>query len=140
MDKSKLTIQRPEGIPEWAEIGVMVMVRLMGAPLWEGPYPLQGYDFDDGTFRVDGKWWSEAKPYIRWQPEPEEWVAFWDECDNVFSIGVYQEQKRTYDALLHRIKNITFTWQHVARLVDDDGNPIDLRCTVEELKERTVWL
>lgn len=27
MDKSKLTIQRPEGCPEWADIGVLVMVK-----------------------------------------------------------------------------------------------------------------
>ena len=64
IDKSKLTIQRPEGIPEWAEIGVMVWVKDEDTQEWSGPYPLQGYDCSCGgyMFRAGATWWDKARP------------------------------------------------------------------------------
>jgi hypothetical protein len=136
MKDSRLTIQRPEGCPEWAELGVMVIVRVKHAPLWEGPYPLAGYDANDQTFRAEGEWWNEAKPYIKWQPETGEWCAFWDAGARNYIVKQYKDNRSLRNAqTLDKIP-----YDHVARLVDDNGNLIDLRCSVEELKERTEWL
>ena len=146
IDKSRLTIQRPEGCPEWAEIGVMVMVRDEDTMPWEGPFPLKGYMGQNAPFSffLAASGWTyakQAKPYIKWQPEPGEWVAFWDDCEFTVSVGKYKETSIFSDGLVkHKITDLSFTWDHVARLVDDDGNLIDLRCSVAELKERTVWL
>jgi len=139
IDKSRLTIQRPEGCPEWAEIGVWVMVRQEPSDEWDGPYPLEGFDSADQTFWAGYDWWLKAKPYIKWQPELGEYVAFWD--GDSFDVSI-----RQYKCELAQSRFGIFgdhygtVWEHCARLVDDDGNLIDLRCSVEELKERTVWL
>ena len=142
MDKSKLTIQRPKGCPEWAEIGVMVMVRDKKSEPWKGPYPLLGYDpnlvyefcVQESENSVG---FREARPYIKWQPEPGEWVIFWSDSDDNGYMVLGQ-----YDALVgsYYARKNGLSYRHVARLVDDDGNLIDLRCSVEELKERTEWL
>ena len=139
IDKSRLTIQRPEGCPEWAEIGLKVMVRDNESLGWRGPYVLWGWRGNislmlEFPFQTENGMFKYAEPYIKWKPEPGEWVAFWDEDDLPILIGPCKERYRDK----YKINGIT--WAHVARLVDDEGNLIDIRCTVEELKERTEWL
>ena len=139
MDKSRLTIQRPEGCPEWAEIGVMVMVQDWKGPNWNGPFPLVGYrthaEYPYVTSDAQVRYAKYARPFIKWKPEPGEWVAGWDENDTVFCVSQYSAKGVSSHFLSHG------EWaNHIARLVDDDGNLIDLRCTVEGLKERTEWL
>lgn len=133
IDKSKLTIRRPEGCPEWAEIGVMVMVRNNNISPWEGPYPLDGVT--RGMFVIDGIRFPDAKPYIKWQPESGEWVAFFDSPMSNFFIGQFRQ---LVGGQYERIGGGYYTY--IARLVDDDGNLIDLCCSVEELKARTEWM
>ena len=133
MKDSRLTIQRLEGCPEWADLGVMIMVRDTRGP-WQGPYQLEGFDPADSTFFSNDVWWSEAQPYIKWQPKPGEWVAFFD--DGYSIIG--QLEEIINNRFFKRIGGASYN--HVARLVDDDSNLIDLRCSMEELKERTEWL
>jgi len=132
MDKSKLTIQRPKGCPNWAALGVLALYRGDDDNAWVGPYPLDGYI--DYLYRANGHAYRYAKPYIKWQPETGEWVAF-SEGTGRLMIGQYKGASGS----MFIIQNCGFVL-NVFRLVDDDGNLIDLRCTVEELKERTVWL
>jgi len=135
MKDSKLTIQRPEGCPEWAEIGVWVMVKDEYEDQWQGPLVLVGFDELSPSFRTNGRWWTFAKPYIKWQPEPGEWVAFSGGGGRIMT-GQYGG---TTNGHIHAITGYGLV-NYLFRLVDDGGNLIDLRCTVEELKERTEWL
>ena len=140
IDKSRFTIQRPENCPEWAEIGLKVMVRDNESSGWRGPYVLWGWRGNislmlEFPFQTENGMFKYAEPYIKWKPEPGEWCAFWEDGDDVFVIGRYDQKGRLKCFSQHG------RWfEHAARLVDDEGNLIDIRCTVEELKERTEWL
>jgi hypothetical protein len=137
MDKSKLTIQRPEGCPEWAEIGVMVMVRDRDDLPWQGPLQLEGMrsaKLTNYIYLANNTGYKQAKPYVKWQPEPGEWVAYAGGGTRIV-IGQYGH----LNGNMHGICDYGLV-NNVFRLVDDDGNLIDLRCSVEELKERTEWL
>jgi hypothetical protein len=143
MDKSKLTIQRPEGCPEWAEIGVMVMGKDKTNDQWKGPFILLGlfgFELTDYFFRTSGGAFKYAKPYIKWQPEPGEWCAFWNGDMTYFSVAKFHNSRLNGGGFKQFCLLNGMIWNHIARLVDDDGHLIDLRCTVEELKEMTAWL
>lgn len=86
------------GAPEWAQLGVMVMVKLYAQHDWEGPYPLAGYrSGGDFPFIVITEmsppklnYYSEAKPVEAWQPKEHEAVAIWIDGNEYISIYDYK--------------------------------------------------
>ena len=137
---SKLTIQRPEGCPDWVQFGVMVMVRDADYKEWEGPYSLYTYySNSEHTFGVnlglnETRLYRFARPYIKWKPEPGEWCAFWDDLFD-FSIERFNRMEGSRFGT-----DRSRCYNHCARLVDDDGKLIDVRCTADDLKGMTAWL
>lgn len=129
-------IEHPAGMPDWVEIGIKVMVKNCIEDDWEGPYRLAGYDSmqDNRFLTLNGCNWFDAKPYTPRTPKKGEWCAFWDDGDYAFMINRFSN--KDIDGYLA----IDFTWDYCARITNEDGTLIDIRCTVDELKAKTDWL
>lgn len=135
---SKYKIHRPEGAPDWFEPGIECeyknqygeWVRIKEPIVW----------FRRGVFIDAGKqqWSSEIRPVKQWQPvEGEEEVAAWDNGGDVVHISTYIRKSEIGD-FPHKTSFGAFA--HIARLKDDNGNPIALTGGPEKIKERTDWL
>jgi hypothetical protein len=138
---NRYIIERPAGMPDWVEIGIKVMVRDNAHGPWEGPVILQGWmDGDDLKFMESrGSWYRYAKPFIPWTPKEGEWCAFWDEKDDYATFRkVYINEKPGIYSQSLQCRYLV--WDYVARITNDDGTLIDIRCTVDELKAKTDWL
>jgi len=127
-------IERPAGMPDW--------VKFWGSRdgvNWKGPFNLTGYgDYNIGhnnEYRdTKGNWWEYAKPYTPWTPKEGEWVAGL-RGDTTITIGKFD---CTGDRSYYIINS--FPYKYCARITNDDGTLIDIRCTVDELKAKTDWL
>jgi hypothetical protein len=95
---------------------------------------MQGYPF----LTINGNFWIEAKPYIPWTPKEGEWCAFWDNKDEFPTIRKYLDSSE--ECYLSIYKHGYSRWAYVARITNDDGSLIDIRCTVDELKAKTDWI
>jgi hypothetical protein len=148
---SKYIIERPAGMPDWVEIGIKVMVRDRPENEWIGPYVLKGYtekthrtqeSFMVKNKNMNNEWFMYAKPYIPWTPKEGEWVRVWDKPSPFFkdfaSLRVVIGQYLGCD--LEGFIVCGWHWDYCARITNDDGTLIDIRCTVDELKAKTDWL
>jgi hypothetical protein len=133
-------IERPAGMPDWVEIGVKFWGSRDGVN-WKGPFNLTGYgDYNIGhnnEYRdTKGNWWEYAKPYIPWTPKEGERCACWDRNDErlFMSIGFYGYSRNGKYIVSGCV------WDYCARITNEDGTLIDIRCTVDELKARTDCL
>jgi hypothetical protein len=136
-------IERPAGMPDWVEIGIKVMVRDDEHYEWKGPYELIGYDYlsEDPFIVRNVMRWLYAKPFTPWTPKEGEWCAFWDEDFDYHTVRKYQgmDEHEGYDTSLH-CADEPAVWKYCARITNEDGTLIDIRCTVDELKAKTDWL
>ncbi len=131
-------VEKLAGMPDWVEIGIQVMVRDYATDKWEGPYVLVGFDSTQGYpfLTIKGSCWIEAKPYIPWTPKEGEWVRAWDSADSPKGVHIGR-----YSGVHEgRLLIDGFSWNYCARITNDDGSLIDIRCTVDELKAKTDWL
>jgi hypothetical protein len=124
-------VEKPEGAPSWFTPGIVCRV-------WDSDKEL-GYDrpviwYSHSHFcfmASNGSWFKHAEPIESWEPVKGEWVAAWDEDWEVFCIVKYE--KLYYDGKRFRLS--AGVYDHIARITDG----LDLRCTPEQLKERTEW-
>jgi len=135
-------IERPAGMPDWVEIGVKFWGSRDGVN-WKGPFNLTGYGEynirQDNEYRdTKGNWWRYAKPYTPWTPKEGEWCAFWDDKAEYPTIRRFLDSSEK--CYLSVSKHGFGRWACVARITNDDGSLIDIRCTVDELKAKTDWL
>jgi hypothetical protein len=87
-------------------------------------------------FDSDGFHWDHAEPIAEWEPVVGKYHAFWNNENTQFVVAIY-EGVGLDDRYVGDHGNIRRT--HIARIKNDDGTPVDLDCTVEELKGRTDW-
>jgi hypothetical protein len=135
-------IERPAGMPDWVEIGIKILGKSEYFDTWIED-TLTGYSFVPGDkipYRGRKSDYSEAKPYIPWTPKEGEWCAFWCGWDKYFTLRPFSGTLG--DKFLSPIvaKDGRIAWDYCARITNDDGTLIDIRCTVDELKAKTDWL
>lgn len=119
-------IEKPECAPSWFVPGIKCNV-------WNNPNVWEAVIvwFDEGRF-IDSKGglWNNANPIESWEPMEGEWVAAWDAWYTTFTVSQYKGI-----TMQGRFENIDGFYDHIARITDC----LDLRCTPEELKQRTDW-
>ena len=136
---NRYIIERPAGMPDWVEIGVKFYGKLGKCDPWEEPDYLMGY-YPESTFPYRGKKneYCYAKPYTPWTPKEGEWVVVWDfnTVDRVILAKFERVEHHLSDNKKRYIAN-DYPWDYCARITNDDGSLIDIRCTVDELKAKT---
>jgi hypothetical protein len=135
-------IERPAGMPDWVEIGVRVMCKEYESESNWCSCILYGYNPNkEAPYITNHGSYPIAKPFIPWAPKEGEWCAFWDKDFNFHNVSIYKGigSLGGYKAFWHTLSDHV-AWDYCARITNDDGSLIDIRCTVDELKAKTDWL
>ncbi len=138
-------VEKPAGMPDWVEIGIKFWGRYGSTQDWRGPFILTGFDIDRPTLGSiyrdqTGNWYTEAKPYTPWTPKEGEWCAFWCGWDKYITLRPFSGTLGDKYMSPITAKDGRIAWDYCARITNDDGSFIDIRCTVDELKAKTDWL
>lgn len=134
-------IERPAGMPDWVEIGIKVIARNGENEVWSPPEILTGVDMRSRHgiwFLTPNMGYRYAKPYTPWTPKEGEWVRVWNKIAEPYDMVRINQYKIRNSNGRYIVGD--YEWDYCARITNDDGSLIDIRCTVDELKAKTDWL
>jgi len=133
---NRYIIERPAGMPDWVEIGISVLCKEKQTDSNWIKCILYGYNPNkEAPFITNHGSYPIVIPFISWTPNEGEWVVGWNKESPHFAVGKLSliEERFGYRIGL-------YLYKYVARITNDDGSLLDIRCTVDELKAKTDML
>ena len=135
----KYIIERPAGMPDWVEIGISVLCKEREADSNWIKCILYGYNPNNkAPYITNHGSYPIVEPFIPWTPKEGEWVRVWNKIAEPYDMVRINQYKIRNSNGRYIVGD--YEWDHCARITNEDGTLIDIRCTVDELKAKTDWL
>jgi len=123
---NRYIVEKPAGMPDWVEIGIKVLCKEKETDSNWIKCILYGYNPNkEAPFITNHGSYPIVIPFIPWTPKEGEWVRVWNRGSDPQRV------------VIEKYRDYAKAWDYCARITNEDGSLVDIRCTVDELMAKT---